>query len=59
MGGLGNASVLQLIATFVAGGVTIADIPKPLWWALEHLLVPYFIMPVLGVEPLPKEYTAY
>ncbi len=57
LGGLENLSPLQLFATFVAGGVVLEDMPKPAWWALEHLLVPYFIVPVLGVDPLPNEYT--
>jgi mannose-6-phosphate isomerase-like protein (cupin superfamily) len=58
-GGFDKLSALQMIATFVAGGVVLEDIPKPVWWVLEHVLVPWFIVPVLGVEPLPQEYTAY
>jgi mannose-6-phosphate isomerase-like protein (cupin superfamily) len=58
-GGLGNLSPLQLFATFVEGGVQLEDMPKPAWWALEHVLVPWFIVPVLGVDPFPAEYTAH
>lgn len=53
---MGNASPLQLFATFAEGGIALEDMPKPVWWAVEHVLVPYFIVPVLGVQPFPKEY---
>jgi hypothetical protein len=28
------------------------------WWTVENVLVPWFIIPVLKVEPLPSSYTA-
>lgn len=56
-GGLANLSPLQLFATFVEGGVVLEDMPKSAWWALENIFVPYFIIPVLGVQPFPSEYT--
>ena len=33
------------------------DVPKPMWWAIEHVIVPGFIQPVMGVQALPPEYT--
>ena len=47
LGGLQHLSPYQLFATFVAGGVVLEDMPKPAWWALEYVLVPYFIIPVM------------
>lgn len=60
-GGLkpGGCGPGQLLATFVAGDVVLEGVPRPLWWAIEKVAVPWFIIPVLGVDPLPPEYTAH
>lgn len=47
----------QLLATFVAGGVKLEGLPPGVWWTVENVLVPFFIVPVLRVTPMPAEYT--
>jgi hypothetical protein len=52
-GSLGNAPLPQLLSTFVNGGVTLADMPRPLWRLIETVIVPYVIEGALGTRPFP------
>ncbi len=58
-GNLGKVNILQLLTTFVEGEVVIAAVPPPVWWVIERVLVPYFTIPVLGVQALPAIYTQH
>jgi hypothetical protein len=29
------------------------------WWVIQHVLVPYFFIPVLGIQPYPAEYVQH
>lgn len=53
-GSLGKVNPLQLLSTFVAGGVTLVDVPSVVWSAIK-VAIPH-VAPVFGFQPFYAEY---
>lgn len=53
-GTLDSVNPLQMLVLFVAGDADMADIPRPIWLAIKHGLVPILR---LFYKPFYEEYT--
>lgn len=53
-GTLDHVNPLQMLVLFVAGDADMADVPRPIWLVIKHVLVPVL---KLFYQPFYEEYT--
>ena len=55
-GTIDNVNPLQVMVLFPYGGMQIAEMPKPVWLLIEHVLVP--LLRILNIyQPVYPEYS--